>query len=78
MQKIINGLLYDTDTAELIHISENKRRLYRTAKGNFFIVYPNGTIEPKSEENVKILLGQSGLKKDIETYIELFNEPDLA
>lgn len=74
MQKIINDLLYDTETSELIHTDEKERKLYKTTKGNFFTMYPNGVIEPKTEENVKAFLGEV----DVEKYIEIFNEPERA
>lgn len=75
MQRVINGLLYDTDTSTVIHIEEDtKRRLYHTPNNNFFMLYPTGEIVPKSEENVKEYLGKYNVKK----YIELFGEPQEA
>ena len=75
MKKVIKGLLYDTDTATMVYFEENtKRRLYRTPKGNFFIMYPNGIITPKTEEETKSYLGE----KDVDAYIEIFGEPEEA
>lgn len=75
MQRVIDGLLYDTDTAIIIHIEENtKRRLYQTLNGNFFMFYPTGEIVPKTEDSTKDYLG----KYNVEKYIELFGEPEEA
>lgn len=75
MKKIIDGLLYDTDTAELIYFDEStKRRLYRALKGRFFMMYPNGVITPKTDEETMRYLGE----RDVDKYIELFNEPEEA
>lgn len=69
MKKIVKGLLYDTDTAELIYFEEStKRKLYRTPKGRFFIAYPNGVITPKTDEETMAYLGE----RDAEKYIEVF------
>lgn len=38
MKAIINGLMYDTDKATVLHHGEGYA-LYMTAKGAFFIVY---------------------------------------
>ena len=75
MQRVIDGLLYDTDTATEIHFEENtKRRLYQTPNNNFFMFYPTGEIIPKSEESTKEYLGKYNVPK----YIELFGEPQEA
>ena len=75
MQRVIDGLLYDTDTAEIIHIEEDtKRILYMTHNHNFFMFYPTGEIVPKTEQSAKDYLG----KYDVEKYIELFGEPEEA
>ena len=75
MKKIIDDLLYDTETANLIHFDEDKRRsLYMTSNGNFFMLFITGEIRPKTEESVKEYLGRVNVKK----YIEIFGEPEKA
>ena len=75
MQKIIDGLLYDTDKAELLYYEEKTDRwLYKGENGHYFMYFLNGVISPKSEEFVKDYLGQ----RDIDKYIELFGEVDDA
>lgn len=75
MQRVIDGLLYNTDTADVIHVEENtKRRLYMTSNRNFFMFYPTGEIVPKTEESTKDYLGKYNVPK----YIELFGEPQEA
>lgn len=75
MQRVVGNLLYDTDTATVIHVEEDtKRILYRTQKDNFFMFYPNGEIIPKTEESTKDYLG----KKNVSKYIEMFGEPQEA
>lgn len=75
MKGIVNGFIYDTGTAEIIHVEEStKRMLYRTQNGNFFMFYPNGEIVPKTEESARNYLG----KYNVEKYIEIFGEPKEA
>lgn len=75
MKKIVDGLLYDTDKSELIYTDvANKRRLFKTENNRFFIVYNNGEIVPKTEQNAKDYLGE----RDIDKYIELFGEVENA
>lgn len=75
MRRVIGDLLYDTDTAEIVHMDENSNRiLYRTKNGSFFMLYPNGEIIPRDEEHAKSYLG----KHDVPQYIELFGEPQEA
>ena len=75
MQKVINNLLYDTETATAVHIEEDtKRILYQTTNGNFFMFYPVGEIVPKTEQSTKDYLG----KYNVEKYIELFGKPQEA
>ena len=75
MQRVIDGLLYDTETAEIIHVEENtKRRLYMTSNRNFFMFYPIGEIVPKTKQSTKDYLGKYNVPK----YIELFGEPQEA
>ena len=67
--------MYDTDTSEEIYIDEmNNRRIFQTKKGNYFLLYPNGELVPKTENEVKELLGLY----DTDRYIELFGEVDEA
>lgn len=77
MKKIIDGLLYDTDKAELIFQEDKfrKRNLYfKTEKGNYFVVYSGKEIRPISEEEFKEILGEA----DPDKYIELFDNVDNA
>lgn len=75
MKKIIKGLLYDTDTSENIYLDEmTNRRIFKTAKGNYFLMYPNGEIIPKTEEEVKEYIGQHDVKK----YVEIFGKVEEA
>lgn len=70
MKQIIDGKLYDTDTAELIlSLADGKRRFYRTKKGAFFQVY-DGTMGVLSEEAMKKYMGV--FAPDI--YVKLFGE----
>lgn len=75
MKKIVNNLLYDTDTSTLIHTDEvNNRRLYKTPNGNYFMLFATGEISPKTEDSVKDYLGRNNVK----SYIKLFGEPQEA
>lgn len=75
MQRVIDNLLYDTETATVIHIEEDtKRILYQAPNGNFFMFYPIGEIVPKTEQSTKDYLGRYNVKK----YVELFGEPKEA
>ena len=75
MQRIVNGLLYDTKISTVIHIEEDtKRMLYMTPNGNYFMLYPVGEIVPKTEQSTKDYLGKYNVSK----YIELFGEPEEA
>ncbi|MBO5922804.1 MAG: hypothetical protein J6Q48_10525 [Bacteroidaceae bacterium] len=75
MQRVIDNLLYDTDTATIVHVEEDtKRVLYITPNKNFFMFYPIGEIVPKTEQSAKNYLG----KYNVEKYIELFGEPEEA
>jgi regulator of protease activity HflC (stomatin/prohibitin superfamily) len=77
MRRIIDGLLYDTDTAEIIYEdnTNNRHRVYyKTTNGRFFVVYQTGELAPKTETQIKELLGTY----DVDKYIELFNEPKEA
>lgn len=72
MKQVIDGLLYDTDTATEIYCEVEKRtRYYKTVNNRFFVVYGNNEMQVVSEEFVKSILG----KKDIDKYIEVFGEP---
>ena len=75
MQRVIDNLLYDTETATIIHTEQDTRRvLYQAPNGTFFMFYPNGEIVPKTEQSTKNYLG----KYNVEKYIELFGEPEEA
>ena len=75
MQNIIDGFLYDTNTATVIHIEEDtKRILYRTPHNNFFMFYPTGIIVPRTLERTMGYLGKYNVPK----YIELFGKPQEA
>ena len=75
MKKIINGKMYDTDISEEIYLDEmNNRRIFQTKKGNYFLLYPNGELVPKTEDEIKELLGNNDTNK----YIELFGEVEEA
>ena len=66
MKKIINGLLYNTQTSEIIYVDEmTNRKIFRTEKGNFFLFYPNGEIVPKTKEDIKEYLGLNDTEKYI-------------
>ena len=72
MKRIIDGFLYDTDTAELLYYSKMERTsYYRTPKQRYFVVYSNGEFEVVTEDFIKDILG----KYDIDKYIEIFGEP---
>ena len=72
MKRVINDLLYDTDTADLIFVEEDtNRKLYKTPNGKFFTLYSTGEIRAKTEEATKDYLG----RYDVEKYIEVFGEP---
>lgn len=75
MQRVINNLLYDTNTAKIIHTEDNTNRiLYQTQNGNFFMFYPTGEIVPKTEQSAMEYLG----RYNVEKYIELFGNPKEA
>lgn len=75
MQRVINGLLYDTDTATMVHTEKSTNRiLYQTPNSNYFMFYPTGEIIPKTEQSTRDYLG----RYNVEKYIELFGEPKEA
>lgn len=75
MKRVINGLLYDTESSLILHTEENTGRiLYKTTKNNFFVFFPNGEIVPKTEESARDYLG----KHNVEMYISLFGKPEEA
>ena len=74
MVKIVDGKLYDTEKSELIYMDDlNDRQYFMTKKRNFFVVYATGDIFPKTEVEIKALLG----KRDAKKYLELFGDEDL-
>ncbi len=52
MKKIINGLLYNTESSEIIYVDEmTNRKIFRTEKRLIFSwFYPNGEIVPKQKK----------------------------
>ncbi len=75
MQRVVNGLLYDTANAKVVHMEEDtKRFLYHTSNDNFFMFYPTGEIVPKTKQSAMDYLG----KCNVEKYIELFGQPQEA
>ena len=75
MQRVVNGLLYDTANAQMVHMEEEtKRILYHTSNNNFFMFYPTGEIVPKAKRSAMDYLG----KYNVEKYIELFGQPEEA
>lgn len=75
MRRIVNGLLYDTNSAEEIYRDERRNKAwYKTPKGNYFTFYGTGEIVPVTEDAVKEFLG----KNDIRAYIKLFGEVEEA
>jgi hypothetical protein len=75
MKVIIKGKMYDTDKSELIYTDKFRmRRYYMTPHRNFFVVYGNGKAATKTEDDIKLLLGEH----DVEKYLELFPAPEEA
>lgn len=75
MQRVVNGLLYDTANAKVVHMEEDtKRILYHTSNDNYFMFYPTGEIVPKTKQSAMDYLG----KCNVEKYIELFGQPQEA
>ncbi len=77
MKKIIDDLLYDTETAKLIYEDSKGRHMrlfYMTENKHYFCVYANGHFEPMTEQAVKGLLGEV----DVDKYLELFPSPKKA
>jgi hypothetical protein len=80
MRKIINGKLYDTDTAEPIYTELylfKRRTLYRTKKGNWFMFYhANKEIRPMTDEEVMEYLGERD--ECIDIYLKYFGSVEEA
>ena len=75
MVKIVDDLLYNTETSEIIYKDyDNKRLYYKAEHGHFFAVSNNGELWAVNEETIKRILGAN----DVEKYIELFGEPEEA
>lgn len=73
MQRIIDGYLYDTDTAELLYQDVVKTRFYyMTPNRRFFVYFSNNLIETVGEAYIKKLLGTYNISK----YVEIFGEPE--
>lgn len=72
MKSIINGKLYNTETAEYIHGISNGRSgndvfyfeedLYRTKKGQFFICYDGGPMSKYGKWEGQQGYGTNGIK----------------
>lgn len=89
-KSVVDGKLYDTETAEYITKLGDGRILFETQFGNYFTcrslvddyrgvdsytyidVY--GDIKPETREFAKEVIGRCNVEK----YIELFGEPELA
>lgn len=60
MKKVVNGKMYDTDTAELIDVWDNKynsndfhyveEKLYKTKKGAYFLYGEGGPLSSYAEK----------------------------
>jgi len=80
MKRIVNGKLYDTDTAELVcqsNISRFVSRLYRTKKGRYFVYEKIGDIEdikPLNEDGTFEWLSKHNTDKAIELFSERIEE----
>lgn len=80
MKKVINNLLYDTETAELI-ISEPDpsggliKRLYQTPNKAFFFLYiQSNEIQPITRDECREWLGLF----NYDAYVKVFGEPEHA
>ena len=77
MKKVINGKVYNTETAELVHDWTNgygrndfkfrTKDLYRTKKGNWFIYHEGG---PMTDMAVSVGSNSYGGSEDIEPISE--------
>jgi len=80
MKRIVNGKLYDTDTAELVcqsNISRFVSRLYRTKKDRYFVYEKIGDIEdikPLNEDGTLEWLSKHNPDKAIELFSERIEE----
>lgn len=73
MKAIINGKLYDTEKSEMICDIGMTGSIWRTAKGNLFLLNDiTMRISNTNQEEIKDLLGGENPEK----YIELFGEPE--
>jgi hypothetical protein len=83
MQKIIDGVLYDTDKGKPIcdlgqYLHWDHAILYRTASSRFYLFvksYETMSIEPQPEDEAKKLVEQFST---VEMWKELFGEPQEA
>lgn len=72
VQRIVDGYIYDTETATLLYTESGKNvKYYMTAKRRFFVYYSNNEFQVVTEAVMKDFLG----KYDIAKYIEIFGEP---
>lgn len=78
MKKIIDGKLYNTDTATFIitlysGARNSQRDYYKTPKGAFFVHYVRtNTLDLISENTMKALLAEH----DVDKYLELFGDEE--
>lgn len=89
-KSVVDGKLYDTETAEYITSIEDGRILFETPFGNYFTcrslvddykgvdsytyIDVYGDIKPETREFAKEVIGRCNVEK----YIELFGEPEQA
>jgi len=80
MKRIVNGKLYDTNTAELVcqsKIALFENRLYRTKKGRYFVYEKIGDIEdikPLNEDETFEWLSKHNPDKAMELFAERIEE----
>lgn len=72
MKKIINGKMYDTETAKHIGDRNNCEALYQKKTGEFFL-YSESGITPLSFDEAR---EWAESKLDADVYIEIFGEPE--
>ena len=84
MKEVINGKMYNTETAEAIHEWDNglygndfrscEKTLYRTKKGNYFVAGEGGPMSCYAVSNGNTTSGGSGIrpieKEDVVQWLE--------
>lgn len=73
MRQVIKNLLYDTSKAKLVYKeADTKKQLWQiNSTKSFFFTFQDGHIEPISIDSAKEYLGLV----DVQTYIQMFGEP---